>query len=210
MVSDDAWLKLLNGQFRNLQAQRGFGVRVFFETKGVFLGRKIFGLSIGPRQLIVDRNSSDPGIAGVVPTGIEGDHIGIAKPKSRQELAHKALVDFLAGVSNAPSSALPVVESSRAAWPEPNELPTRLRNASAALLSWPSTLPDGTWLPRPELDALNANLDAAAANTHFLLGDPGCGKSSLLVRLAQEKQAAGWIVLAIKADRLPPDLHDRE
>lgn len=210
MVSDDAWLKLLNGQFRNLQAQRGFEVRVFFETKGVFLGRKIFGFSIGPRQIIVDRNSSDPGIAGVVPTGIDGDHIGIAKPKSRQGLAHKALVNFLAGVPATPSAALPVVEPSRAAWPEANELPTRLRNASAALLSWPSTLPDGTWLPRPELDALRANLDAPEGSTHFLLGDPGCGKSSLLVRLAQEKQAAGWIVLAIKADRLPPELHDRE
>jgi len=210
MVSDDAWLKLLNGQFRNLQAQRCFGVRVFFETKGVFLGRKICGFSIGSRQLIVDRNSSDPGIAGVVPTGIEGDHLAIAKPKSRQELAHKALVDFLVDVSNAPSSTLPMVESTRAVLPEADQLPTRLRNASAALLSWPSTLPDGTWLPRPELDTLKANLDAAVVHTHFLLGEPGCGKSSLLVRLAQEKQAAGWSVLAIKADRLPPDLHDRE
>lgn len=210
MVSDDAWLKLLNGQFRNLQDMRRFRVRVFFETKGVFLGRKIFWLSIGPRQLIVDRNSSDPGIAGVVPTAIDGDHIEIAKPKSRQELAHKALVEFLADVTNAPSAAFLVEESSPAAWPEPDDLSLRLRNASAPLLSWPSTLPDGTWLPRSELDALIANLDATVTSTHFLLGDPGCGKSSLLVRLAQEKQAAGWVVLAIKADRLPPDLRDRE
>lgn len=210
IVSDDAWLKLLNGQFRNLQDQRRFGVRVFFETKGVFLGWKILGLSFGPRQLIVDRNSSDPGIAGVVPTGIEGDHIEIAKPKSRQEPAHKALVEFLTGVSDAPSAGIPVLEFPSAAWSDPNEISTRLRNASAPLLSWPSTLPDGTWLPRPEQGALNTNLDAATKGTHFLLGDPGCGKSSLLVRLAQEKQAAGWVVLAIKADRLPPDLHDRE
>lgn len=209
MVSDDAWLKLLNGQFRNLQDLRRFRVRVFFETKGVFLGRKILGLSFGPRQLIVDRNSSDPGITGVVATGIEGDHIEIAKPKSRRELAHKALVEFLAGVTDVPSAALPVVESSRAAWPESDELSIRLRNASAPLLSWPSTLPDGTWLPRPELAALIANLNASATSTHFLLGDPGCGKSSLLVRLAQKQQAAGWAVLAIKADRLPPDLRDR-
>jgi hypothetical protein len=210
MVSDDPWLKLLNGQFRNLQHMRHFRVRVFFETKGVFLGRKIFGMAFGPRQLIVDCNSSDPGIAGVVPTGIDGDHIEIAKPKSRRELAHKALVEFLDGVTNAPSAALSVVEASRAALPEPNELAIRLRNASAPMLSWPSTLPDGTWLPRPEMDALIVNLDSAPTSTHFLLGEPGCGKSSLLVRLAQEKQAAGWVVLAFKADRLPPDLHDRE
>ena len=210
MVSDDAWLKLLNGQFRNLQTQRRFGVRVFFETKGVFLGRKILGLSIGPRQLIVDRNSSDPGIAGVVPTPIDGDHIEIAKPKSRQDLVHKAVVEFLIGVSDAPSATFLVEESPRAAWPEPNVLSTRLRNASAPLLSWPSTLPDGTWLHRPELGALSANLDTVTTSTHFLLGDPGSGKSSLLVRLAQEKQAAGWVVLAIKADRLPPEVRDRE
>jgi hypothetical protein len=210
MVSDDPWLKLLNDQFRNLQQMRHFRVRVFFETKGVFLGRKICGLSFGSRQLVVDCNSSDPCIAGVVPTGIDGDHIEIAKPRSRQELAHKALVEFLVDVADAPSAALSVAEHSRSAWPEPNELSNRLRNASTPLLSWPSTLPDGTWLPRPELDALVANLDATLTSTHFLLGEPGCGKSSLLVRLAQEKQATGWVVLAIKADRLPPDLRDRE
>lgn len=210
MVNDDAWLKLLNAQFRSLHAQRSFGVRVFFETKGLFVGRRILGLAIGRRQLIVDRNSSDPGIAGVVPTGIEGDHIEIAKPKSRRELAHKALLEFLKGMADAPAGALPAGGTPPPAWPEIDDLPTRLRNASAPLLSWPSTLPDGTWLPRPEQDVLNANLAAESTSTHFLLGDPGCGKSSLLVRLAQEKQAAGWGVLAIKADRLPPDLLDRE
>ena len=89
------------------------------------------------------------------------------------------------------------------------DLPTALRNASTHLLSWPSTLPDGTWLPRPELDALIDGLATENSSTHILLGDPGCGKSSLLVRLAQERQAAGWCVLAIKADRLPPDVLDR-
>ena len=54
------------------------------------------------------------------------------------------------------------------------------------------------------------SLAAESASTHFLLGDPGCGKSSLLVRLAQERLAAGWCVLAIKADRLPPDVLDRQ
>jgi tetratricopeptide (TPR) repeat protein/pimeloyl-ACP methyl ester carboxylesterase len=98
MVNDDAWLKMLNGQFQNLQLQRRFSVRVFFETKGVPLGWKLWGLSFGKRLTIVDRNSSDPGIAGVIPTGIDGDHIEIAKPKSRQDLSHKALVEFLVRV----------------------------------------------------------------------------------------------------------------
>lgn len=90
------------------------------------------------------------------------------------------------------------------------DLPTALQNASAPLLTWPSTLADGIWLHRPELHSLIESITAQTSSTHFLLGDPGCGKSSLLVRLAHERQTAGWCVLAIKADRLPPDLLDRE
>lgn len=211
MVSDDAWLKLLNGQFRQLQVQRSFGVRVFFESKGVFIGRRICGLALGRRQLIVDRNSSDPGIPGVIPTSIDGDHIEIAKPKSRQALIHKALVEFLKGMASGPEGPSPNTDRrSSAPWVSSPDIPTTLRSASAPLLSWPSTLSDGTWLHRPELSALIESLPAESSSTHFLLGDPGCGKSSLLVRLAQERQAAGWCVLAIKADRLPPDVLDRQ
>lgn len=211
MVSDDAWLKLLNGQFRYMQAQRSFGVRVFFESKGVFIGRRILGLAFGGRKLIVDRNSSDPGIEGVIPTAIDGDHFEIAKPKSRQALIHKALVDFLKGMASGPEGLPPNADKrSSAPWASSPDLPTTLRSASAPLLSWPSTLSDGTWLHRPELSSLIESLPAESSSTHFLLGDPGCGKSSLLVRLAQERQAAGWCVLAIKADRLPPDVLDRQ
>lgn len=213
MVSDDAWLKVLNGQFRYLQVQRSFGVRVFFESKGVFIGHRIFGLALGGRQLIVDRNSSDPGIAGVIPTAIDGDHIEIAKPKSRQALIHKALVEFLKGTASGPEGTPPNGDKrSSVPWASSSspDLPTTLRSASAPLLNWPSTLSDGTWLHRPELSSLIESLAAELSSTHFLLGDPGCGKSSLLVRLAQERQAAGWCVLAIKADRLPPDVLDRQ
>lgn len=210
MVCNDAWLKLLNDQFRALHKQRSFGVRVFFESKGVLVGRRIFFIQFGKRQLIVNRNSSDPGIVGVIPTAIEGDHIQIAKPKSRQALIHKALVKFLGDIPGGPTDHPPTDKSPQAPWSSFTDLPTTLRNASAPLLSWPSTLADGTWLQRPELDVLIENLIADSSTTHFLLGDPGCGKSSLLVRLAQERQAAGWCVLAIKADRLPPDVLDRK
>ncbi|MFY9478143.1 MAG: AAA family ATPase [Aquabacterium sp.] len=210
MVNDDPWLKLLNGQFRSLYTQRRFGIRVFAESRGVLVGRRLFGIEFGKRYLIVDRNSSDPGIAGVVPTAIEGDHIEIAKPASRQEFIHKALVEFLKGVTDKPAGD-PLTELSRpATWSDSTDIPTRLRSASAPLLSWPSTLVDGTWLQRPELDSLTESLSTESSGTHLLLGDPGCGKSSLLVRLARERQAAGWCVLAIKADRLPPDVLDRE
>jgi SpoVK/Ycf46/Vps4 family AAA+-type ATPase len=211
MVSDDPWLHWLNSQFRNLHVQRNFGVRVFFESKGVFIGRRIFGLALGGRQLIVDRNSSDPGIAGVIPTAIDGDHIEIAKPKSRQDPIHKALVEFLKCVASAAEGIAPNADK-RISGPcaiSP-DLPATLRSASVPLLSWPSTLADGTWLHRPELISLIETLAAEPSSTHFLLGDPGCGKSALLVRLAQERQKAGWSVLAIKADRLPSDVLDRQ
>lgn len=211
MVGDDPWLHLLNSQFRNLHVQRNFGVRVFFESKGVFIGRRIFGFALGGRQLIVDRNSSDPGIAGVIPTAIDGDHIEIAKPKSRQDPIHKALVEFLKGVASAAEGIAPNADKriSGLCAISP-DLPATLRSASATLLNWPSTLADGTWLHRPELISLIETLAAESSGTHLLLGDPGCGKSSLLVRLAQERQAAGWSVLALKADRLPPDVLDRK
>ncbi len=210
MVNNDAWLQLLNRQFRNLHAQHNFGVRVFFESNGVLIGFKLFGFSIGKRLLVVDRNSSDPGLTEIVPTAIEGDHFEIAKPKSRKELIHKALAAFLKDMGDGPASHPPTYRIRPAPWSSSIDLPTTLRNASAPLLNWPSTLPDGTWLQRPELDVLTESITAESSSTHFLLGDPGCGKSSLLVRLAQERQAAGWCVLAIKADRLPPDVLDQE
>ena len=210
MVNDDAWLKLLNGQFRALHTRYSFGVRVFFESKGVLIGRKILGISFGKRLLIVDRNSSDPGLTGVIATPIEGDHLEIAKPRSRNELIHKALVEFLQGLADGPAGHPPTGGLPQV--PESNsiDLQTALRNASAALLSWPSTLADGTWLQRPELEVLSESLSIESSSTHFVLGDPGCGKSSLLVRLAREWHATDRYVLAIKADRLPPNVLDRE
>jgi len=210
MVRNDAWLKLLNDQFRALHNQRNFEVLVFSESKSILIGRRIFSLRFGRRQLIVDRNSSDPGLAGVFPRSIEADHFEIAKPKSREAPIHKMLVAFLesiaSGPENSPSSDRrdPTLRLSSV------DLPATLRSASAPLMSWPSTLSDGTWLYRPELDLLIGSLATESSSTHFLLGDPGCGKSSLLVRLAQERQEANWCVLAIKADRLPPDVLDRQ
>lgn len=95
MKLNDAWLKTLTGQFRTIQANRAFEVNAFFETHGCFIGYKIFGIAIGSRFIIVDRNSSDPQIPRVVPTPIEGDHIEIAKPPHRGATIHKALVTLI-------------------------------------------------------------------------------------------------------------------
>ncbi|WNF55717.1 alpha/beta fold hydrolase [Pseudomonas sp. SG20052] len=92
MREDDAWLKILNGQFQKLQSDLKFQVKVFFETQGVFLGRKVWGFGVGPRVTIVDRNSSDPQIPGVTPIPLDYDHIQIAKPKSREAIIYKAML----------------------------------------------------------------------------------------------------------------------
>lgn len=211
MTKHDSWLTLLSRQFRSLYTQRSLEVRVFFESKGVFLGHRILGLNIGRNYWIVDESSSDPGIAGVTPTAIDGDHFEIAKPKSRHDLVHKALVDFLEGITNKlatrPSADDCSLSTRRSL---PSDIQTRLQNASAALLSWPSTLADGRWLERQELDELIERLKTELSSTNILLGDPGCGKSALLVHLAQERQAASWQILAVKADRLPPEVLDRD
>ena len=81
MMANDVWLKNLNGQFRAIQAKRGFQVAVFFETTGIFFGWKVFGLSYGPRVLIVDRDSSDPNVPEVTPIPVDG------LPLSRADVA---------------------------------------------------------------------------------------------------------------------------
>ncbi|MCB1960595.1 MAG: DUF4062 domain-containing protein [Rhodocyclaceae bacterium] len=78
-----------------------------------------------------------------------------------------------------------------------------LRRASQDLLHWPTTLPNGDWLERPELTTLLEGLQTEKSSTTLLLGDPGCGKSALLARLGAQMQEDGWPVLGIKADLLP-------
>jgi hypothetical protein len=215
MQTDDAWLKTLNGQFRHQQARRKFQVRVFFETKKLFKGIRILGIPLGKSFIIVDRHSSDPGIEGVVPTGIDGDHLEIAKPRSRTVFAHKALVDTIKRIAQSggfpPGQGLTTPLATREpVLPSAEEIARKLSNASTQMLNWPSTLLDGTWIQRMELEPLLLDLNGEYEHTFFILGEPGSGKSSLLVKLAEEKRQTGWSVLAIKADRLPEEVRDRQ
>lgn len=89
--------------------------------------------------------------------------------------------------------------------PVPQRLFDPLRRASRDLLDWPTTLPGGDWLDRPELATLCEGLQTDESSTTLLLGEPGCGKSALLARLGTKMQDAGWPVLGIKADLLPED-----
>ena len=83
----------------------------------------------------------------------------------------------------------------------------QLRLASGDLMSWPTTLPDGEWIDRPELSTLVDIIRSGTRSTTALLGLPGAGKSALLATLAQQvAQEVKWPLLAIKADQLPQEV----
>ena len=82
----------------------------------------------------------------------------------------------------------------------------QLASASAELRAWPTALPDGHEIPRPELADLEAIIDNSSRSTIAVLGKPGSGKSALLANLAHRYEASGWPVLAIKADTLDSNL----
>lgn len=89
---------------------------------------------------------------------------------------------------------------------ELGEITDELLRASSDLLAWPSTLPDGEWLERPELQTLlklpRENLRSATA----IIGPPGSGKSALLAALSKKVTEQGYPVLAIKADLLDTEI----
>nr|WP_264569901.1 hypothetical protein [Sphingobium sp. B2D3D] len=78
--------------------------------------------------------------------------------------------------------------------------------ASADLMAWPQTLPDGEWIERPELETLVERVEGQVSSTSVVLGPPGAGKSALLAALAHRYVERGWPVLGIKADALDPDI----
>ncbi len=82
-------------------------------------------------------------------------------------------------------------------------LEKRLPVVSQDLLTWPRTLPGGTWISRPEVDVLLADLAGRESSTTVLLGEPGSGKSAFLAEVGLRLADKGWPVLAIKADLLP-------
>ena len=86
----------------------------------------------------------------------------------------------------------------------------QIGSASAELIAWPNTLPDGEIIDRPELAQLIEKLDGSNASTTAVLGPPGAGKSALLATLANRYIENGWPVLAIKSDLLYADISTEE
>ena len=84
-------------------------------------------------------------------------------------------------------------------------------SASTTLLRWPTTVGDGAYIARPELDELIARVQSNESGVVALLGPPGSGKSALLAKLAQALSVGQKMaVLAIKGDVLDPEVESEE
>lgn len=81
--ANDPHLRELTQWYRNNAAQLNIATRVFFETQD----------TAGMR--IVDETSADPGIGGVVPVAVDGDHFEICKPVNRDALVYKSIRQFV-------------------------------------------------------------------------------------------------------------------
>jgi hypothetical protein len=66
-------------------------ILVYFETQGI----KITNLFRSRTLKVVDEISVDPGISGVIPIGIDADHLTIAKPRSPKEQVYRGIAQFL-------------------------------------------------------------------------------------------------------------------
>lgn len=82
-----------------------------------------------------------------------------------------------------------------------------LAAASADLLAWEKTLPNGRWIDRPEREIIQARFQLDNGST-VLLGEPGSGKSALLSKIASDLMSHGSPVFALKADFLSTEVQN--
>lgn len=89
-------------------------------------------------------------------------------------------------------------------------LEAEIERPSHALISWPTQLPDGRHLTRPEVDQLWNIVTEREHSTTVVLGGPGAGKSALLATFSGMASRDNWPMLALKADLLPPHIETDE
>jgi hypothetical protein len=78
-----AQLLELNIWYRENHRRLGVATQVYFETqttKGVW---------------VVDRGTADPGLEGVIPIGLDADHLSICKPSGKDDLIYKRTMAFI-------------------------------------------------------------------------------------------------------------------
>jgi 8-oxo-dGTP pyrophosphatase MutT (NUDIX family) len=85
----------LNSWYRNFEdAPRS---RVLYETRRTRVGRMRWAT-------VVDRQSSDPGLKGVVVTAVDADHLELSRPSTRDAAQFRATDDFLREVFYVPAA----------------------------------------------------------------------------------------------------------
>jgi len=81
---------------------------------------------------------------------------------------------------------------------------------SRQMLEWPTTLDGSTRIESEFLESLLNSVTNQSCGVHLILGPPGAGKSALLAVLAENVQAAGGVMLALKADQLFADINNEK
>ncbi|MBO1055837.1 MAG: hypothetical protein HEQ27_04600 [Dolichospermum sp. JUN01] len=84
---DNIELNSLNTWYRENVELMAIETEVYFETKPTRSGVA--------QILVVDINSSNPGIRGVIPTAVDADHISIAKPQDINNIVYRGVSRFI-------------------------------------------------------------------------------------------------------------------
>jgi hypothetical protein len=85
-------LRELNTWYRNNVSNLGIKTQVYCERKGTPARRNLLGQLIS--IMVVDANSSDPGIAGVTAVPLDEDHLSISCPK-HDSLLYRRISEFI-------------------------------------------------------------------------------------------------------------------
>lgn len=97
MQTHDAHLRSLNQQFLAYFNKKDtcVAVRTFAETKGVLIGKKVFGWNVGGTKLVVDPDSSEPHVPGEIAVRLPEDHSSICKLAKKGDQLYKSLLSFI-------------------------------------------------------------------------------------------------------------------
>jgi len=97
MQTHEAHLRSLNQQFLAYfnDKKTNIAVRTYAETKGILIGKKVFGFNLGSTKLIVDPNSSEPHVPGEIAIRLSEDHSSICKLKDKNQTLYKSLLAFI-------------------------------------------------------------------------------------------------------------------
>jgi len=147
-------------------------VTVYFETLPTAAG-----------IIVVDQNSSDPGMPSVRPVPIEANHVEICKPKDTSGLVYANSKRFIKQV---------VVDKKVEAKLLAKELLHSICKSSLLAYQKELFLLDSTkWISRPISKQIRSSVCDQRKSIQFLVGESGFGKSTLAFQILKEHIEAG-------------------